>query len=314
MTAAATSQVDVGVVVVTYFSSSVIGGLLDSLDGGLSGLSWKVGVVDNGSTDGTVDIVGKRGIDILETNANLGYAAAINRGARRFADARSILVLNPDVTLTPGSVAAMFDVLQDDPEVGIVAPMTIIPGDPPRLDPTQRHEPSLASTWVTALLGPKVAARIPGCFEAVVDPSRYESPCDVDWAVGAVLLVGRKCADRLGDWDESYFLYSEETDFCRRARQAGFVVRYTPTAVVEHLSGAGLVDPRLRAMLSVNRVREYGRRHRRFATWWFLLGNVVHETTRGLAGRPAARASAAALIFPSRRPPEIDASDSLVPR
>jgi GT2 family glycosyltransferase len=181
------------------------------------------------------------------------------------------------------------------------------------LERSQRRDPSLASTWGTALLGGRVSRRL-ALSEAVADPRCYESTRDVDWAVGAVLLTSRRCLDYVGDWDESFFLYSEETDFCQRARAAGFAVRYTPDAVVRHKGGDGLVDPRLRAMMIVNKVREYRRRHRAVASWFFYAGNLVHELTRAVAGRTASRTAARALLSPARRPPEINASTSLMPR
>ena len=236
--------IDVGVVVVTFNSAAVIGALLASLPAGLAGVRWQVVVADNDSHDDTAAVVADAGYDVVAVGRNAGYAAAINRGVAALPWTRSVLILNPDVELTPGCAAAMLGVLDRDPHVGVVAPKMFV-GDPPTmLEPSQRRDPSLASTWATALLGAPIASRSPALFEAVTDPARYHVPQDVDWAVGAVLLCGRACVDAVGDWDESFFLYSEETDWCQRARQAGFAVRYTPSAVVHHRGGDGLVNPR----------------------------------------------------------------------
>ena len=305
--------IDVGVVVVTFNSAAVIGALLASLPAGLAGVRWQVVVADNDSHDDTAAVVADAGYDVVAVGRNAGYAAAINRGVAALPWTRSVLILNPDVELTPGCAAAMLGVLDRDPHVGVVAPKMFV-GDPPTmLEPSQRRDPSLASTWATALLGAQIASRSPALFEAVTDPARYHVPQDVDWAVGAVLLCGRACVDAVGDWDESFFLYSEETDWCQRARQAGFAVRYTPSAIVHHRGGDGLVNPRLRAMMAVNKVREYRRRHRDGAAYLFLAGTWVHEWTRGLAGRAASREAARALVRPRRRPPELGADGALLP-
>jgi GT2 family glycosyltransferase len=305
------AQLDVGVVVVTYNSGGVIGPLLASLPDGLRGLTWQLVVVDNGSSDDTISLVEAGGYEAMALGANLGYAAAINRGLRRFPKARSVLVLNPDVELQPDSVNALMAVLDDD-AVGIAAPRVRTPGPAGTQSLTLRRDPSLLSSWATAVFGSGVARRL-GLYEALSDPDAYAVEHDVDWAVGAALLCSRRCLDAVGDWDESYFLYSEETDYCHRARLAGFRVRYTPKAVIVHREGSSLVDPKLRSMMSVNRVREYRRRHGAAASWCFYASAVVHETLRSVPGNPAARAAARALVRPSRRPPEIQASTSLLP-
>jgi GT2 family glycosyltransferase len=305
-------ELDVGVVVVAYNSERVIGGLLETLEFGLAGVDAEVVVVDNKSDDRTVDLARAAVPDVIESPRNDGYAAAINRGIRHFPGARSILVLNADVSLTGGSVAELFAELSD-PAVGVVAPKMYISTDPLALEPSQRRDPALMSTWATALLGGRLAKRWPATFEAVSDPERYEVRCDVDWAVGAALLISRQCLDLVGPWDESYFLYAEETDYCQRVRDAGLAVRFTPRAVVVHPGGEGLVDSRLRAMMTVNRVRLYRRRHSIVAAWLFLAGTLLHELTRALGGRSQAWRPAAALILPALRPPELGVK-SLMPR
>ena len=156
--------------------------------------------------------------------------------------------------------------------------------------------------------------RFAACSEAVADRRCYESAVDVDWAVGAVLLTSRRCFDTVGGWDESFFLYSEETDYCRRARDAGFAVRYTPEATVRHKGGDSFVDARLRSMMIINKVRYYRRRHSVVASWCFFAGTLFHELTHAVAGRAESRTVAVALLSPRRRPPEINASESLPPR
>ena len=270
-------------------------------------------IVDNASQDDTASIVRAAGYELVTLDSNRGYAAAINCGTRRFPHTRSILVLNADIELTPGSVAVMLDVLRDD-RVGIVAPKTFIPGGPSTLDLTQRRDPSLSRTWGVAFLGVRFAKHSPAMSEIVSDPMAYEAEVDVDWAVGAALLCSRNCVDAVGDWDESYFLYSEEIDYCRRVRDAGFAVRYTPDAVVFHRGGEATENPRLRAMLAINRVREFRRRHGATRAWCFFAGILFHELIRGLAGHAAARSAVVALVSPRRRPPEVRASASLMPR
>jgi GT2 family glycosyltransferase len=302
---------EVGVVVVTYFSAGVIDELLDSLPTGMAGTSWRLVVVDNGSTDDTVQRVRDRGHVAVEMGRNAGYSAAINEGIRRLGDVPYVLVLNPDIEMHPGAARALVDAGASDP-VGVVAPQTRhVDGT---LAYTLRRSPSIRRTLSIAIGGRRIERWLPGSIEEISDPDAYAAPCNVDWAVGAALLIRREVFDDIGLWDESFFLYSEETDFCLRARRAGWLVRYEPTAVVVHEGGGGVQQPRLRSMMVVNRVRLYARDHSRPRGWLFWAASVIHEAARAATGFAPARAALAALVSPRRRPAELGCSESLLPR
>jgi len=117
---------DLAVVIVTYNSSREIGDLLDSLPGALDGCTAEVVVVDNGSADGTADLAAARGGCRVVRSANVGYAAGINRGVREAGPASAILVLNPDVRLSPHSVPPLVEALEET-STGIVVPQLLAP-------------------------------------------------------------------------------------------------------------------------------------------------------------------------------------------
>lgn len=150
--------------------------------------------------------------------------------------------------------------------------------------------------------------------DLVIDPQAYLRPQDVDWAVGALLLISRQCIETVGLWDESFFLYSEETDYCERVADAGLVTRYIPVPAGRHEGGGGVHQPRLRSMMAVNRVRLYARRHSTASSYLFLLVAVLSEGSRALSGNDAAKQAVQALLRPSKRPIEIQCSDSFLPR
>jgi GT2 family glycosyltransferase len=198
-----------------------------------------------------------------------------------------------------------------DPSVGVVVPQTRhFDGG---LIYNQRRDPTLLRALGSVLLGANRASRWPRLSEEITDRNDYLQPVDVDWGVGAAVLVSRACLDAVGPWDESFFLYSEEIDFCQRVRRHGMRVRYTPRAVVYHEGGGGVHDRRLRSMMSINKVRLYTRHHNRAASWAFFATAFLYEASRGLAGSESARAAAVSLMRPSRRPPEIQCCESLLP-
>ncbi|HEX6872230.1 MAG TPA: glycosyltransferase family 2 protein, partial [Micromonosporaceae bacterium] len=112
-------------------------------------------------------------------------------------------------------------------------------------------------------------------------------------------LISKACWDAVAPWDESFFLYSEETDFLLRARDAGFLTRLEPSAHAIHIGGNSRMAPWLWRLLTVNRVRLYRRRHGRAATALYWAAVLLREVSRALLGSRPSRAAAGALLSPS---------------
>jgi N-acetylglucosaminyl-diphospho-decaprenol L-rhamnosyltransferase len=295
---------DINVVIVTYNSAHVIGDLLDSLPAALGGLTADVVVVDNGSTDGTCELLSKRSGSRLVCSVNAGYAAGINLGIHESETAEAILILNPDVRLYEDSVPLLMEALAD-PQVGIVAPQVRSPEG--RLELSLRREPTLPRALGLTRTG------LPLLSEFVTESESYASPCDVDWALGAVLLMSRKCYEVIEGWDESYFLYSEETDASLRARDFGLATRYEPRAVAVHIGGQSGRNDQTHTMQIINRVRLYRRRHRAFASFCYFALAAARELSWIAHGHKESRTALAALLRPSRRPAELKANDRFIP-
>jgi GT2 family glycosyltransferase len=295
---------DVVVVVVTYNSVAVVQGLLDSLPRALGDLTADVVVVDNGSSDATRDVVQARPDCRLVRSTNVGYAGGINLGVRSAEPVGPIVVLNPDVRLHDGAIVRLVAAL-GNPGVGITAPRVLDPDGSLAL--SLRREPTLARGLGLAGTG------VPLLSEYVTDEDDYARPGPVDWALGAVLAISRECWDTVGGWDESYFLYSEETDFCLRARDLGFATWYEPAAECEHIGGGSGRDDLTHTMQVVNRVRLYRRRHSLPAAWLYFALTILSESSWIVRGQPQSRASIRALLRPRRPPPQLNCSLRLMP-
>lgn len=288
---------EVAVVVVTYNSSDVVGGLLDSLAEGLRGVSARLVLVDNGSSDGTVDLVRSAAPSavVLDTGRNAGYAAGLNRGVAECSATRAVLLLNPDVRLAPGCVADLLTAM-DRTGAGIVVPR--LDDAHGRLIASQRREPTLLRALADLVLGAERAGRIGRLGEVVTAPAAYRREQATDWAEGSVQLVSAPCWAEVGPWDESFFLYSEETEFALRARDAGWECRFVPSAHAVHLEGGSAHTPALWRLLVVNRWRLYARRHGLVAgaAFWAVL--ATREGSRALLGRETSRAALGGLLDP----------------
>jgi N-acetylglucosaminyl-diphospho-decaprenol L-rhamnosyltransferase len=289
----------VAVVVVTYHSESLLADLVASLGPGLAGVDWHLTVADNDSRDGTVAALRRLAPDatIVETGANLGYAAGINAAVAAARPHTAILVLNPDVRLEPGCAPTLLATLRQ-PGTGMAVPrLTDARGE---LIPTMRREPSVLRTLGDAFLGAERAGRFRSLGEVVTDPDRYAAPTTTDWAEGSTLLISAECWRACAPWDESFFLYSEETDFALRARDAGFLIRYVPDARAVHLEGDSRRSPGLWTLLTVNRVRLYRRRHGPLPAAAFWAALLLRELSRAAIGRRPSRAAVRALLSPRR--------------
>jgi len=298
-------SVDTAAVVVTYNSERHIVELLDSLPLAFGDLTYSVVVVDNGSTDATLDILDRRSDCTVVRSTNDGYAAGINRAVRSSPDASTILILNPDARVDPDAVPRMLGVLRRS-GAGVVAPR--VREEDGGLSPTLRRAPTLARVGGLSFTG------LPAFAERIEDPREYEEEHEVDWAVGAILLVRQACYDALGGLDESYFLYSEETDFCLRARDAGWTTRYTPVAGAVHVGGGSGESVATHTMKAVNRVRVYRRQAGTLRAWVYFGMTVAIEMRRAVRWRGDSWPTVRALLRPSERPAVLGAGDTLLPR
>jgi GT2 family glycosyltransferase len=294
----------VTVAIVTYNSGRVLADCLRSLPAGFGEVGYEVVVADNASADDTVAVAHELApnVRVAVLKRNRGYAAGVNAAIAEARATEAVYVLNPDARLYPGSVRPLIDAL-DDRATGIAVPKLL--NDDGELQFSLRREPTVTRAFGEAVIGGRRAARTKRFGEIIGVPGAYEHPTTCDWASGAAMLVARRCLDAVGPWDESFFLYSEETDFALRARDAGFVLRYVPDAVVKHLGGEMSRDPRLWSMAPVNRVRLYRRRHGRVRSGAFTTAVVINEALRAATGSPTHRAGLRALLQPSSRPAEV---------
>lgn len=284
----------VAVVIVSYDSADVIEGCLGGLARSRHGVDLvSVVLADNDSSDATIDRATAcwPGLRVVRTGGNLGYAAGVNQGQRASRAHDCILVLNPDTILRPEAVLHMARAVHEGPAGMAVPRMTDLAG---RLSHNLRRWPSVSTAAAEAALGGRLAARL-GLGEVVVGPGKYEHVGPVDWATGAAVMIGRSCWLTLGDWDESFFLYSEETEYMLRARGAGLQVVFVPDAVCAHRGGESGTSPRLWSLLLINKVRLFRRSHGRLESAAFQGLLLAGQSLRALLGSRTARAATRSL-------------------
>jgi hypothetical protein len=260
----------IGVVIVNFNAGEHLARCLGSLPGGLGANDWHAVVVDNASADGSERAALAAGprVSLIRAGANLGFAAAVNEGARTVAG--DLLLLNPDCRLEPGCLDPLLRDLADHPECGVVAPDVVNEDGSPQGN--ARGDPTL----LTGLFGRSSALRrafpgVPMSRSNVVLPSALGGDWPsvrVDWVAGSCLLARREAFDAVGGLDGGYFLYWEDADFCRRVRVAGWTIRYRADVRVIHVGGRSASAAAARALREFHRsAYRYYARHCA-PSWW----------------------------------------------
>lgn len=285
---------EVSLVIVTRNSGRHLAGLLRSLPAGCEGVRYEVVVVDNASSDDTLAAVAEHAPEatVVRMGRNAGFAAGINAGVAAMLRTSAILALNADLRMRAGAASALLAGLSR-PGAGICAPRLLEPDG--AVAHSLRREPTVLRALGESVLGGARAGRVALLGEVVHDDTAYGAAGEAQWATGAALLISRACWNAAGPFDESFFLYSEETDFALRAKDAGYTLRYVPDAVMEHEGGESATSPPLYALMTRNRVRLFARRHgpiRSAAFWSALALGEALRTPR----HPVHRAALAALL------------------
>lgn len=268
------------VIVVTYHSRDWIADCLDSIPRAVGGRRTRVLVVDSASADDTVErVVAHGGAEVLVCPENRGFAAAVNRGMAVTRGVYSLL-LNPDASLGVAALERLVERLDREPGLAAVAPATI--DGRGTAQPVAQAQPTLGGELARtfAVFGRQLGLRRPDQL------GPHEPP---GWLSGACLLLRRAAWRRVGPFDAGYFLYFEETDWCRRALHKGYSLAVVEEALAVHAGGASSAGDALRSALARRRFAESRRRFfRRHHGPWRALGVDLLHVLRGLVDRSRA--------------------------
>jgi N-acetylglucosaminyl-diphospho-decaprenol L-rhamnosyltransferase len=274
----------VDVIVVSFNSSAYLRGCVEPFSGAEA---YDVFVVDNASTDGSLDTVADQPITAIQLDTNRGFAHANNVGLAH-GTAEFVLFLNPDARISPDAVQHLATSVESSARIGAVGPRIVDAGG--LLDFSQRRFPRLRSTFARALFLHHVFPRAPWSDDIVRDEAAYASGRSSQWLSGACILARRDVLERLGGWDDDFFLYGEDIDLCMRIWKEGFEVRFDPAAQAMHVGGASADRSYLSPVLAESRIR-YARKHSGDRAALVLRAGLALETvTRILAGRGGWRA------------------------
>ncbi len=224
-------------------------GIIDRCIEHLLATQWtgelEVVVVDNGSTDGSVDAWPDRhpSVDLVALEANAGYAGGMNRGLDDLGDVDAVALVNSDAFVEPGWLSPLVAALDGDPQLGATCPKILFAA------PDEHGRPLINN--VGNVLGPTWELHDRGYGE--VDRGQFDEAEDVWGWCGAAVLLRRRYLDEVGRFDERLFLYAEDADLAWRGAKQGWRYRYVPTSVVHHLHRASSGGERTPLLDHLNR-------------------------------------------------------------
>ncbi len=196
----------------------------------------EIWVVDSASTDGSADMVREAfpRVGLITNSENVGFTSGNNLGMAR-CRGRAVLLLNPDTEIVGDALTVMADYLDTHPDVGIVGPRILTPDG--GLQPSRRRFPTYGTAFVESTCLQRWFPRHPLLARYYMWDVPDDREQDVDWLEGACLMARAEVVRQIGGLDERFFMYSEEMDWCLRAKRAGWHVVYLPQAAIIHYGG-----------------------------------------------------------------------------
>ena len=233
------ANIPLSIIIVNWNTIDLLEKCLDSIFFTQKNLSFKVIVVDNASTDGSVEMIKKKfpAVFLIENKKNVGFAKANNQALKFIENRKYVLLLNSDTVLLNKTLQKMMEFMDRNPKAGIAAPALRLPDG--KFQIVGASKPSLISAFNYFLflyvLSPKL---FKGLF---IDQQRLQkigNPIKIDWVAGTCMLVRKEVIDKAGGLDESYFMYAEDMEWCERIKKIGWDIYYLPYIEIIHHHGA----------------------------------------------------------------------------
>jgi hypothetical protein len=277
---------EISLVIVNWNARDLLRACLASLRSEARDLALEVIVVDNASTDQSVEILSAEFPEVIwvRNPVNAGFAAATNLGLRRARGACWGL-LNPDTEVLPGALFQLRQALEPEPALSVAGPQLL--NADRTLQPSGRRFPSLGR-MAGEMFWPRAWKGSSFWLQAMFGRTDFSQPARVDELSGACLLARRETFARVGFFDEAYFLYFEEVDWFRRLAQAGGCACYVPGArVIHHWGGSASQAAETSVLANARSAFYYWRKFHGAWAGLALRGFFMLRALLGLAGQTA---------------------------
>ncbi len=242
---------DLFISIVNYNTRDLLDRCLDTIFANPPPGEFEVCVVDNASHDGSVEMVREKypQVRLMASQDNLGYAGG-NNLALRESRARYDLILNSDIEIHPGAFAALLEFMDNTPDAGMCGARLILPDG--SVQPSCAAELTLGKLFTQQFLLDKAGLARYFTGEYWVNCAVVNEPAEVEQLTGACMLCRREAIEQVGLMDEAYWMYCEDSDYCRRYRAAGWKLYYVPAATMLHVLGGSSRSARAEMIAAYN--------------------------------------------------------------
>ncbi|MDQ5985428.1 MAG: hypothetical protein CSYNP_01138 [Syntrophus sp. SKADARSKE-3] len=264
--------IDLSIIIVNYNTKALLWDSIDSIIENTKGLEYEILVIDNGSTDGSQDMIRERYPHIIlhDNKENVGFSKANNQGYR-MSRGNYLLFLNSDTIIVNSAIKTMINYLMDHSEVGIVGP---------KIYNAEKQPSRSFMRFLDAkvlFLGTKYLS---WCINTAkyrlhYDTYDYTTTQNVPWLSGACLMIPRNVFEEVGCFDEGYFLYLEDMDLCMQVKKKGYANIFLPSAEIIHLFGGSTKHQKTQ----VNKIYKDSARHyfrKNFSVIQYLLARLYY--------------------------------------
>jgi GT2 family glycosyltransferase len=277
---------DVCAIIVSHNSREWLDAALSSLAEHTREVSLEVVVVDNGE-DGAGEYAAERFPFVRTIRCqNRGFGHANNRGLE-ITDARFVLFLNPDTEFVAGELDALVAAMERMPDVGLAGLRQVNADD--ALVPSMRRFPSVRRALAEALPVERVPLAGGLLGERVLSQTDYDQIIECDWTSGSAMFARVAAVEGIGGFDESFFLFSEETDLCWRIRWDGWRIVHIPDVTIRHHEQGHQSNPRLWAQSAYGRL-QYARKNLRHPGIYRMALALRYSVRTGIYSLPGKRA------------------------
>jgi len=233
-------------------------------------------VVENASSDGTPEMIVKKHswVKLINSGSDLGYAKGNNFGVKRTNKKNQyLLLINNDAYVRENTISDALNFFEKQPECDVLGcRLQYVDG---RFQPSAGYLPTPFSVW-TWIWGLDLIPLVKNWLKAVhpKDPSFFKSDREAGWVMGAFLFIKREVFEKTHGFDENFFMYMEEVEWCRRVHEAGYHIWYSPKFTITHVDKASAFgDPKELAKIFRKEILGlvyYLRKHYRQQIWWLL--------------------------------------------
>ena len=229
---------DISIIILNYKSRGLTKQCLKGILESNPQLDYEIFIVDNDSGDNCIEYVkekigGLKNVEFIQSNKNIGMGAGNNLGIKK-STGKYILILNPDVAVFPGSLKKMYEYMEANPKVGILGPKLVTPAKKLQYSCFRFPTPfDFIARRINLPFGKIALANYQ------MQGWNHNDVREVNWVQGSCMLVRKSTIDKIGMFDERYFMYLEDTDWCRRFWNNNCKVIYYPEVSLVHYYSRG---------------------------------------------------------------------------